>query len=87
MVMLQIISSLKVELLVRLIAEQISFIEYLFRYNDFSENDPKFKYSGLWGKGFRGNKRYELVSPTWVYIFFNKRRINLTTWDITKAPE
>lgn len=39
---LQTVSSSKVELLVRLLAEHISFIEYLFKYNDFLENEPKF---------------------------------------------
>lgn len=44
-------------------AELTSFIEYLFKYNDCSENEPKFKFSGLSGKGFRGNRCYELVNP------------------------
>lgn len=49
--------------MVRSMAEHISFVEYLFKYHDLSEKEPKFKYPGLSGKGYGGNTCHELVNP------------------------
>lgn len=76
--MLQIVFASKVELLVRLMTQHISFMEYLFKYNDFSENEPQFKYSVV-RKGFSGNICYELVNPNWIYVFFKKKEGELTS--------